>query len=670
MVLNAAMAVAVAAIQNDSVDPDIFRPAIEELLMSLAKANDIELAHGPLLSATSALRSIGLDQENLDMVATVFSSAVNTNDRPLVLSTFMLLCTVDPAILLGKDLSPVRDIRDYLTSSEPNDQALFLSCLDAVDPVLWAGTKPETMPLVLEEWEIERVMGFLDSFDPLVRKKTLAILNKIDGNIVSTYYVQSVETMPPDLPLPAREAYVSRLLEVIEMRCDHEGEAYAHAVLDLLRKLSMFSAGVSASTSGPSASNKASVLESVVAAVLEHVRFGDATFRVSCATTFVASIVGYEGESSLMTESKASDGSAGGNTAEPTGMVIAAALGTEFCGQLAMSPASLLRGFSSRLSRCPAGVQDACLLAMLRISAECERVPPDIMQTVQEIAKRAGRHIRRRCTQFVALSDQPAALRDVLQRAKSQSLPDFLEALQSTPIRESSPITSKGTSGDDRSPALTEQPLSESKLRYDAYEAPRPTARIRTRRLSSTSSIHSGVSADRQMSRTISPGQLAVVGQMNEYGGASKMNTHVGQPKIQTAVDDVASRVDLIAFDSPFMSDPPTIASPGADAAHEVDFERIWNTLENASSARGWCEAGLEDIVNRLRGLELPVQTVAEGSPPFLGELKIIVQGAGGEPGNSAILRVRANDSDGCLWRMRCGDASLQIQIKRLLTDA
>ncbi|KAL1696083.1 armadillo-type protein [Schizophyllum commune] len=633
MVLNATLAVAIAA-----VEAHVFRRTVHELLSSLMQARESNLAHGPLLQTLRALRTIGY----------IFFYT-------LALSVFMLFSTVKPMTLLDEGLSPVADIRDYLTSRDVNEQVLFLNCLDSIDPILWAGTKPDVRPLVLEEWEVERVMGFLDSPDPLIRKKarisfcrslrialtfravfqTLAILNKIDGNIVSTYYVQSVETIPSDLPLPAREAYVGRLLEVIETQCYDEGEAYANAVLDLLRKLSTLS------TVAPH------VLESVVTAVLEHIRFGQANFRVGCAMTFVASV--------LSTESDV----------EPTAMVITAALATEFCGQLAMAPVSLLRGFSTRLGRCPAGVQDACLLAMLRISAECEDVPGDVLHTVQELARNAGRHIRRRCEQFTTLSQQPTVLRELIQRARSHSLPDFLEALQVTRLPNASPASKPGNS-----PVLSERSLSGSKLRYDAYEAPRLAARIRARRLSSgTSSVHSGMSAEKDLSRTVSPGQLTLMASLTDADNALNVS-HALRPQVQTAVDDLASRVDLIAFDSPFIANPPANASSGEDnGAHEAEFERIWNALDKANNARGWCEAGLEEVVNRLCGLELPVHTVPEGSPPFLGELKIIVRGAGSDSGNSAVLRLRANDSDGCLWRMRCGDPSLQVQIKRLLTD-
>ena len=41
-----------------------------------------------------------------------------------------------------------------------------------------------------------------------------------------------------------------------------------------------------------------------------------------------------------------------------------------------------------------ASVQDACLLAMLRVGAECDEVPEDIVSAVKELGKQSGRYIR------------------------------------------------------------------------------------------------------------------------------------------------------------------------------------------------------------------------------------------------------------------------------------
>lgn len=64
----------------------------------------------------------------------------------------------------------IQEVRQLLTSDEPDGLYMFIHCLSSVDPKLWAGTSPE-IPAVLEEWEVERVMSLLDSEDKLIRKQ-------------------------------------------------------------------------------------------------------------------------------------------------------------------------------------------------------------------------------------------------------------------------------------------------------------------------------------------------------------------------------------------------------------------------------------------------------------------------------------------------------------------
>ena len=66
-------------------------------------------------------------------------------------------------------MSAVKCLTDLLRSQDPNDYYLYLSCLVCVDPAVWAGTR-EGRLLVLEAWEVERVMGFLESADDCIRK--------------------------------------------------------------------------------------------------------------------------------------------------------------------------------------------------------------------------------------------------------------------------------------------------------------------------------------------------------------------------------------------------------------------------------------------------------------------------------------------------------------------
>lgn len=104
---------------------------------------------------------------------------------------FLLLSKVTPQTLLlltGQHKSPIHYIRSLLTSHDTNEQYLFLSCLECVDPVAWAGISPDA-PAVLEGWEVERVMQLLDSGDRLMRCKVGFYLRPLDlTNIHSRHF--------------------------------------------------------------------------------------------------------------------------------------------------------------------------------------------------------------------------------------------------------------------------------------------------------------------------------------------------------------------------------------------------------------------------------------------------------------------------------------------------
>jgi len=97
----------------------------------------------------------------------------------LLLGSFRLLSDFPSDIIAAHQassrLGPVHNIRNLLTSSDPNQQYLFLTCLQCLDPGLWSGTHP-ARPAVLEGWEVERVMKFLDSADSFIRKKVGSVL--------------------------------------------------------------------------------------------------------------------------------------------------------------------------------------------------------------------------------------------------------------------------------------------------------------------------------------------------------------------------------------------------------------------------------------------------------------------------------------------------------------
>jgi AP-4 complex subunit epsilon-1 len=163
-----------------------------------------------------------------------------------------------------------------------------------------------------------------------------------------------------------------------------------------------------------------------------------ATFRIGCVTSLLTSLV----------ELDTPIGS--------TFMVVLCALATEFCGLVSIPPADMLQGFSSRLSLysrefhglvrvnwiltlITATVQEACIISMLRITADVDDVPTKVLDVVTKLGESSGRHIRRvrssirtvrttlinfsqRCKQFLSMSGRKPTLLAILGRAHTQTV--------------------------------------------------------------------------------------------------------------------------------------------------------------------------------------------------------------------------------------------------------
>lgn len=254
-------------------------------------------------------------------------------------------------------ISLIDTIRGYLTSGTPNEVYLFLSCLESVDPSLWAGTS-DAIPAVLEAWEVERIMQLLDSDDGLIRKKvieavssaparvtyvmftqTLHLLGEVDQNIVNAYYTQAISvTTRIALPLKELNERVKRLLEILEALSGDSGELYATQVKDLLSRIEPHVAGNG-------------ILDSAVEGVLAHIRLskafnvvficspvtrteycqGEPSFQIPCAATMLT----------ILCDTDAGFG--------PTMVIILVALATEYSRLVSLSPADLLTGICHRL---------------------------------------------------------------------------------------------------------------------------------------------------------------------------------------------------------------------------------------------------------------------------------------------------------------------------------
>ena len=98
----------------------------------------------------------------------------------------------------------------------------------------------------------------------------------------------------------------------------------------------------------------------------------------------------------------------------PTLMVVLTALACEYAGRIPVSPLHLLRGLSRRLTSYPGlcslgifwspstfidsttvSIQEVSILSMMRLAAECDKVPPEVVSDVQHLKSISGRHISR-----------------------------------------------------------------------------------------------------------------------------------------------------------------------------------------------------------------------------------------------------------------------------------
>ncbi|KAJ8474319.1 hypothetical protein ONZ51_g7305 [Trametes cubensis] len=538
----------------------------------------------------------------------------------------------------------VQEIRHLLTADDPNGLYVFIHGLASIDPKLWAGTSPE-IPAVLEGWEVERVMKLLDSEDKSIRKQTLRVLWRVDSSIVESYYARALQG---ELPLTSElgsDESLSRLLEVVEIICGEDGESYAHQLKNVLKAME-----------GDGPLNKRPVLQDAVGETLSRMHSGDSTWRGGCIGVLFATLTDPDSEIG------------------PTLMVILTALLCEYLQLSPVSPLDILRGL------------DACLVTMLRISSECDEIPVEVSNAVEGLRAHAGRHIKRRCEQFLSLSQSKESLKRIVAGANSASLPDFVVALEK--------FESEKQKSASRSPSIfpTSPPLkphspeptssrtspSPSKLRYAAYDPPRPTHRLR--RVSSGSSRHSDDGSTRSFSHgrayedpmtlTVTAGDLTLAAQTSDLRSISSGSPRANLsplPVVQI-LDEESSTADLIALDSPFMSEPaPSIASTLSVVEH--DFEATWNELES-STFRGWCESSIDVVLRRLQGMQRRLKVTERDRPPFEGDLKIVVCPDGTNSSNKeglAAIRLKESDDDSCLWWLRCEDEELRNIIKATL---
>ncbi|KAI0003205.1 armadillo-type protein [Russula compacta] len=603
-----------------------------------------------VLIVRKALWLYSMVQPSTEVLKAVFGlirrSASSTKTYILLHDCFSVLRNTPTGKLIpltASNGSPVTHIRQLLLN-DLSGQHLFLSCLACVPPAIWAGTAQD-VPAVLEAWEVDRMMQLLSAPDPAIRLKTLRILINVDPSIVELYFSQRLKCL--DRSAESYEDEVLSLLEVIKILAGEDAELYARSIRDV----------ISPAGAGPDAQQTSQVLERAVEAVLSSLREGETTVGENIATTLLTPLGEVEAEMSFSS----------------TLMVVLTALACEYAGRVPVSPLQLLHGLSRRLVLYPASIQEVSLLTMMRLAAECQKIPPEPISEVQHLKSISGRHISRRCGQFEDMIGKPDELRAAVANSRSRSLPDFLLALESKP-----PALPRSPHLNSSSRATSRSSLSGTtqKLRYAAYEPPPPAQPRRPRAASSTRSTTSLDSYD-DLSRTVTAGDLAIAAGSPELRALSPLvRSPPGSPAPKPeSINLLSPRADLISLDTPFITEPQPgeVRAPEEDEQNH-DFASVWDAA-SAFSARGWCDGTLDAVVRRLQGLGFPrgLAVLPADQPPFQGELKIVVHG-GPDGGNRAALRLREDpdndeDEDGCLWRMRSEDEGVLRAVKQVLAE-
>ncbi|KAJ3522964.1 hypothetical protein NMY22_g11660 [Coprinellus aureogranulatus] len=190
-------------------------------------------------------------------------------------------------------------------------------------------------------------------------------------------------------------------------------------------------------------------------------------FRIPCATTLLT----YLTESSQMSLEPDPSPASKATALGPTFLRIATALAVEYISTIAVSPKSLLQALCTSLKTSTPIVQDAVLLSILRLAAEVpfsdDRTTVDeVRRAVEEVHAHSGTYIQK-LPEFVTALDHSEA------RANSR--------IKDAEAYRDAPPSSQEDKARSPSPSANVKPApsSKSKLRYAAYETPKPMASLR-----------------------------------------------------------------------------------------------------------------------------------------------------------------------------------------------
>ncbi|KAG8993173.1 hypothetical protein FRB90_000754, partial [Tulasnella sp. 427] len=663
--------------------------------------------HSP---AVAAIRCVGqlieIDSNSTEVNALaevlIQKCVISSRSNKIVLECFRALSVV-PESILAALLSPssglqhpVSAIHYMLASKDPNLNYTFLACLLSMDVKLWAGLD-EAVPAQLQENEVHRIMSFLDGNDPTIRRMTIQLLNRVDPAILEAWFARFIDSVPSPTSstLGVCELYASRALEVTTVLDSGNGEAFATQLKTILQAVQVPHKGATekdspgrgrVQTEGLGGGVNA-VLESVVEPVLDRLRESTDEFRKIFVEKMLQDL-----EESLAVEAPV-----------PTATVICSAVACEYASLVSTPLTTIAEGLANCLAVSPVGVQEALLIALTRVLAlfDDESSSEAVVTHVEELEKQSRKHMRQRCDQFLRLAKDKSTLRTVVQGAKTQTLPDILlsieEHFRKLPRNLKSPSSASSRAVSPRGAA------GPSALRYDAYEAPgslrrksRDNHQSRARQPSQTPSARSSVaygeefhrspvlSGQESLAQMLTPAGLVALAE----GDKTLRNLATGSldhAATSAASDQLASKMDLIALESPFNAEPSaslgeilasdsqTQSSTGmTEESFLQTFDAAWNTIK--PTTRGWSESPPLTLAGTLQDAGLgfimafpSIETDLRAKDPNLHDNEILGMILAPEVQVSAAIRLRLGEDNSSLWILKCENADLTLTIKKVL---
>ncbi|KAL7409941.1 armadillo-type protein [Mrakia frigida] len=360
--------------------------------------------------------------------------------------------------------TPLLPIRRALLSSQPNGHLWALRCLAVLPASVWADEKAEDGGLGEEAMGV--LMGGLESRDGGVRVETLKILQKLSPELPLLQLrriIALLQSSASSSSVKEKQSFISRALEIVELLYSSEsssdGSDAGTKVWEILE-----ASQPKSKVDGVDASRNEVVLEEVAGRVLGWVGERLTDWK----TAFVSKLL--ESSSSLET----------GVSPSPTSMIVVAAVACEYPLPIEkMRPAEVRLALGRLLERSSSpSIQEALLISLVGVCARLEDGRPDalVVEVVESLRKKSGKHLRHRCDAFLLVASSPQAFLPLAPLLVSDSsLPNVLQTFEShagTLLPPPLPRSSSATSDLTASPSARTKDLSVSTLRFDAY----PTA--------------------------------------------------------------------------------------------------------------------------------------------------------------------------------------------------